>query len=101
MGLLDGEVALVTGASSGIGADLARMLAGHGAGVALAARREEAVRGVADEVEAVGGTALVVPTDVGHDEDLIALAQRVRQEWVLLTSWSTRPALRRTSRSTS
>ena len=80
MGLLDGEVALVTGASSGIGAGLARMLAGHGAGVALAARREEAVRQVASEVEAAGGTALVVVTDLGRDEDLTALPRRVREE---------------------
>ena len=80
MGLLDGQVALVTGASSGIGAGLARMLAGHGAGVALAARREEAVRQVASEVEAAGGTALVVVTDVGRDEDLTALPQRVQDE---------------------
>jgi short-subunit dehydrogenase len=80
MALLDGEVALVTGASSGIGAGLARMLAGHGAVVALAARREEAVGQLAREVEAAGGTALAVVTDVGHDEDLTALPQRVREE---------------------
>ena len=80
MGRLDDEVALVTGASSGIGAGLARMLARQGAAVALVARREAALRKVADEIEADGGTALVAPADIGRDEDLDALVRRVRAE---------------------
>ena len=80
MGRLDDEVALVTGASSGIGAGLARMLARQGAAVALAARREAALRKVADEIEVDGGTALVAPADIGRDEDLDALVRRVRAE---------------------
>lgn len=80
MGRLDGEVALVTGASSGIGEGLARMLAGHGAAVALVARREEELRRVAGTIEAAGGTALVAPADVERDDDVGALPGRVRAE---------------------
>jgi short-subunit dehydrogenase len=80
MGRLDGEVAVVTGASSGIGEGMAVMLAGHGAAVALAARREEELQRVADAVTAAGGTALVVPTDVERDEDLDTLLRLVRAE---------------------
>jgi NAD(P)-dependent dehydrogenase (short-subunit alcohol dehydrogenase family) len=80
MGRLDGEVVLVTGASSGIGEGLAGMLAGHGAAVALMARREEELRRVAEKIEAAGGTALVVPADVERDDDLAALPGRVRAE---------------------
>ena len=77
MGRLDGEVAVVTGASSGIGKGLARLLPRLGAAVALAARREPELRRVADEIGAAGGTALVVPTDVGRDQDLDNLLDRV------------------------
>ncbi|MGQ9466555.1 MAG: SDR family NAD(P)-dependent oxidoreductase [Anaerolineae bacterium] len=61
---LVGHVAIVTGASSGIGRATARMLAKAGADVALLARREEALQEVAREVEEMGRQALVIPTDV-------------------------------------
>jgi len=80
MGGLDGDVAVVTGGSSGIGEGLARMLAGQGAAVALAARREVELRRVADEIRAAGGRALAVPADVGRDEDLDRLLARVQEE---------------------
>lgn len=60
----DGKVALITGASSGIGAATARQFASAGATVVLAARTETALEAVASECEAAGGTALAVPTDV-------------------------------------
>jgi NAD(P)-dependent dehydrogenase (short-subunit alcohol dehydrogenase family) len=63
-GLLDGRVALVTGASSGLGAHFARLLARHGADVVLAARRTDALAAVADEIAALGRKAYVVPMDV-------------------------------------
>ncbi|MEZ5486747.1 MAG: SDR family oxidoreductase [Steroidobacteraceae bacterium] len=61
---LDGRVALVTGASSGIGATLARGLAAAGASVVLAARRLERTEALATAIEADGGQALPVRLDV-------------------------------------
>src|SRR5260221_2388038 len=61
---LDGTVALVTGASSGIGEATARALAGQGAGVALVARGEERVAQLAKEIRGSGARALVLETDV-------------------------------------
>ena len=63
--LLQGTVAIVTGASRGIGAVAARAFADAGAAVALAARDEGALATVAEQITASGGRALVVPTDVG------------------------------------
>lgn len=63
--LLEGKVAIVTGASRGIGAVAARAFAAAGATVVLAARDEGALSAVAEQITANGGRALVQPTDVG------------------------------------
>lgn len=69
---IDGQAALVTGASAGIGAATARALAREGADVALAARSEDRLADLAAEVESEFGVETVVaPTDV-RDEDAVA-----------------------------
>jgi NAD(P)-dependent dehydrogenase (short-subunit alcohol dehydrogenase family) len=61
---LDGKAALVTGASRGIGSDLARALSDAGARVAVAARDQAALDGLVDEIAQEGGEALAVQMDV-------------------------------------
>jgi short-subunit dehydrogenase len=67
---LTGKVAFITGASSGIGAALARELGDQGASVALLARRAERLRALAGEIRATGGHALAIPCDVTREGDL-------------------------------
>ena len=72
---LSGRVALVTGASSGLGAQFARTLAKAGAGVVLAGRRVERLKTLRAEIEAEGGDAHVVALDVtDHDSIKAAVA---------------------------
>jgi NADP-dependent 3-hydroxy acid dehydrogenase YdfG len=79
-GILEGRVALVTGASSGIGSGIAAMLAMEGAAVVLAARREVELESVAADVRARGGVALSVPTDLVDDQSLSTLVERTTSE---------------------
>ena len=65
---LDGAVALVTGASSGIGAATARRLAREGASVALVARRRDRLEQVAGDIASLGGHAVAVEADVTEPE---------------------------------
>jgi NAD(P)-dependent dehydrogenase (short-subunit alcohol dehydrogenase family) len=69
---LSGRVALVTGASSGLGAQFARTLARAGAGVVLAARRTERLKALRAEIEAEGGDAHLVTMDVTSPESIRA-----------------------------
>jgi NADP-dependent 3-hydroxy acid dehydrogenase YdfG len=71
-GQLDGTVALVTGASSGIGAATARRLAADGAAVALLARRRDRLTELAEKIRADGGTATVVECDITEQQDAAA-----------------------------
>ena len=61
---LEGKVAMVTGASSGLGMQFAKVLAQAGAKVVLASRRVERLKELRAEIEAQGGAAHVVPLDV-------------------------------------
>lgn len=73
MGRLTGRVAVITGASSGIGAASARTLAEEGAAVVLAARRADRLEALAAEIEAKGGTALACPADASDEAAVQAL----------------------------
>jgi len=70
------KTAIVTGASSGMGRLLAVRFARAGARVGLVARREAELRQVAAEIERQGGTALVLPCDVGDRSEVFAAAQQ-------------------------
>ncbi|MDX2244224.1 MAG: SDR family oxidoreductase [Leptolyngbyaceae cyanobacterium bins.302] len=69
MDITNSTIALITGASSGIGAALAIMLAGYGAKVAIAARRRERLEAVAEQIRAAGGTPLVIQADFSKKAD--------------------------------
>jgi NADP-dependent 3-hydroxy acid dehydrogenase YdfG len=77
---LDGTAALVTGASSGIGAAAAWQLAGHGAAVALAARRTDRLESLADKIRGEGGTALVLAADVTDEHQARQTVERTVAE---------------------
>lgn len=72
---LDGKVAIVTGASSGIGEATAREFARAGAITVLAARRANRLNRLQEEIEGIGGTALAVPTDVTDPDQVKNLVQ--------------------------
>jgi len=76
-----GKVAIVTGASRGIGRAIALELAGAGCAVALAARGEARLRAVADEVDKQGGECLMVPADLSRDADMHRLVAATLQRW--------------------
>lgn len=77
---LDGKIALVTGASGGLGAQFTRVLAGAGARVALAARRIEKLQSLVDEIVQSGGEARALALDVTD-------ANSVRECFDTLASW--------------
>ena len=80
-GKLAGKVAIVTGASSGIGRATVAALAAEGARVAVVARTAEVVEGIAGEIGAGGGTALALPADVADPAAVRGVVERVIGEW--------------------
>ena len=80
-GPLKGRVAIITGASGGIGAAVAETLAQAGAKVVLAARRLERIQAIAEALENSGCEALAVRTDVTNLEDMRALAEAAKSRF--------------------
>jgi len=80
-----GQVALVTGASSGIGRHFAALLAAAGVKVALAARRVERLAELAREIEAAGGQSLPIACDVTRSDDVAAAVAAAENELGPLT----------------
>ena len=78
--VLQDTVALVTGASSGIGAATATALASQGAAVALAARRRDRLDALAAQIRDQGGTALVLECDVTDQQQAVAAVERTASE---------------------
>jgi len=77
MATLDGKVALITGAASGIGKAIAELYAQHGASVAIADINQQAADAVADAINAAGGTAIGVAMDVTSEDAVNAGTDKV------------------------
>lgn len=78
---MESQVIIITGASSGIGAAVARRLAREGARMVLAARRVDRLEQVAADVKKVGGQALILPTDVTRQEQVEQMLQACLKRW--------------------
>ena len=94
MNYVENKVVIITGASSGIGEETARVLAANGAKVVLSARREDKLKKLADEI---GESAAYLASDVTSLEDMnavLAWPRRSSAKWMscLLTPGSCRPA---------
>ena len=81
MGQLDGKVAAITGASSGIGEATALALVAEGASVTLAARRGERIADLAERIVAAGGNAVAIETDVTDEAQANAFVERTHGEF--------------------
>jgi NAD(P)-dependent dehydrogenase (short-subunit alcohol dehydrogenase family) len=78
---LEGRIALVTGASRGIGAATAKALAAAGAHVVLTARKAKDLEAVEEAIHADGGTATIAPMDLTESDSIARLASAVAERW--------------------
>lgn len=92
-----GRLALVTGASKGIGAATARAIAAQGAHVVLTGRDVKALEEVEDAIHAAGGASTIAPLDLAEPDGIARLAAAVRQRWdaldILIISAAYLPSL--------
>jgi NADP-dependent 3-hydroxy acid dehydrogenase YdfG len=79
-GSLDGRRAAITGASSGIGAATAELLASEGAAVVVGARREDRLTELVDRIKSAGGTAYAQPVDVANEDSAREFVDRAASE---------------------
>ncbi|WP_114950783.1 SDR family NAD(P)-dependent oxidoreductase [Sphingosinicella terrae] len=80
-GFLDGRLALVTGASRGIGAATAEALASEGAHVVLTARTAADLEAVEERIHATGGSATIAPLDLAEGDSIAKLAVAIAGRW--------------------
>lgn len=103
-GSLQGRVALVTGASQGIGAAIAHQLASDGAELLLVARNAEKLRNLADELAGDGVVARTYSADLARDEEIDALVTAIRGDVdrldILINNAGVLPPAKRTERTT-
>jgi len=81
------QVMVITGASSGIGLATARMAAAQGAKVVVTSRNAPALTELADELRAAGGDALANAADVGHQEEIEAVAKAAVERYGRIDTW--------------
>jgi NAD(P)-dependent dehydrogenase (short-subunit alcohol dehydrogenase family) len=81
------KIVVITGASAGVGRATARAFASAGFDVALLARGSAGLAGAVSDVEAAGGRALPIPTDVASFAEVDAAASRVEREWGPIDVW--------------
>ena len=83
---LEDQVAIVTGATSGLGLRFSKLLASYGATVVIAGRREDRLNQVAEDINQSGGTCLPVGTDVADAAQLSQLVDRAEEKFGLVTT---------------
>ena len=84
---LHDQVCLITGASRGLGQEMALALTKRGVKLAIAARNRRDLRTTADAIEAVGGTVLAAPTDVRDEFQTRSLIQQVLNRYPLFEAY--------------
>lgn len=84
---LEDQVIVITGASSGIGLTTARAAARRGARLVLAARNEEALQQLTEEIRAQGGNAVYVKADVGNEDDVREISRVALERFGTFDTW--------------
>lgn len=92
---LDGKIALVTGASRGIGESIAKLLAQQGAHVIVSSRKLEGCQAVVDQIKEQGGSAEAVPCHIGDMEQIASLFSVIKEKFgkldILINNAATNP----------